>query len=237
MKTNRLPLIFLSLAIFVFGLRGHALFAGNDKVVVAGFTSDRMEERVPVGWELKKYKGTPVVKLEKMEDKFCLHMISDSKSSFGIRKKLKINVEEYPFLNWRWKVVNLPVGGDIRNIDTDDQAMQVYIAFTPTGWPKKLNTPVVGYIWDNEAPKELMVTSPQLLCNKVRYVIVRNKTDKLGEWYTEKRNLYEDYKRLFKDIEKDNLPAITTGIQVSINSQHTGSEGNSYIYDVYFSKN
>lgn len=234
--TNKLSLILLSLIISAFGLCGTTLFAGDDKVIVAKFASDRMEKGVPSGWELKKYKGTPVIKLEKVGDKFCLHMISNSESSFGIRKEFKINVEEYPFLNWRWKAVKLPVGGDVRKTDTDDQAIQIYVAFTAIGWPKKLNTPVVGYIWDNEVPRELMVASSQPLCGKVRYVVVRNKEDKLGEWHTEKRNLYEDYKKLFKDIEKDKLPVTTTGIQFSINSQNTGSEGESYICDVYFSK-
>jgi len=236
MKTNNLSLFFLYLAIFVLGLCGTTLFADDDKVVIAEFASDRMKNDVPADWELKKHKGTPVVRLEKAGDKFCLHMISDSESSFGIRKEFKINVEEYPFLNWRWKAVKLPVGGDVRKTDTDDQAIQLYVAFTAIGWPKKLNTPVVGYIWDNEAPRELMIASSQPLCGKIRYVVVRNKEDKPGEWYTEKRNLYEDYKKLFEDIEEDKLPVTTTGIQLSINSQHTGSEGESYICDVYFSK-
>jgi Protein of unknown function (DUF3047). len=236
MKTERLSFIFLYLAIFVLGLCGTTLFAGDDKVIVAKFASDRMEKGVPLGWELKKYKGTPVVRLEKVGDKFCLHMISDTESSFGIRKEFKINVEEYPFLNWRWKAVKLPVGGDVRKTDTDDQAIQIYVAFTAIGWPKRLNTPVVGYIWDNEAPRELMVASSQPLCGKIRYVVVRNKEDKPGEWYTEKRNFYEDYKKLFKDIEEDQLPVTTAGVQFSINSQNTGSEGESYICDVYFSK-
>ena len=236
MRTNKLSFVFLYLAIFVLGLSGTTLFAGDDKVIVAGFASDRMGKEVPSGWELKKYDGTPVVSLEKVEDKFCLHMISDTESSFGIRREFKINVRAYPFLNWRWKAVKLPEGGDVRKTETDDQAIQIYVAFTAIGRPKRLNTPVVGYIWDNEAPRELMVASSQPLCGKIRYVVVRNKEDKLGEWYTEKRNLYEDYKKLFKDIEEDKLPVTTTGIQFSINSQNTGSEGESYICDVYFSK-
>ena len=145
-------------------------------------------------------------------------------------------MEEYPFLNWKWKVTKLPKGGDVRKADTDDQAMQIYVAFTATGWPKKLNTPVIGYIWGNEAPKGLMVTSSQPLSGKVRYVVLRNKSDELNEWYTEKRNVSEDYKKLFSDIKGGKLRDIE-GISFYINSQHTKSEGESYIYDVYFTKN
>ncbi|MBE9546036.1 MAG: hypothetical protein IMF10_00905, partial [Proteobacteria bacterium] len=48
--------------------------------------------------------------------------------------------------------------------------------------------------------------------------------------------IYKDYKKLFKDIEGDKLPKTTAGFRFSINSQHTKSKGDAYIYDVYFSK-
>jgi len=81
-----------------------------------------------------------------------------------------------------------------------------------------------------------MVTSPQPLAGKVRYVVIRDKNDKPGEWYTEKRNIYEDYKKLFPDID-GGTPRDVKGISFYINSQHTKSEAESYIYDVYFSEN
>lgn len=235
MKNNKFILFFLLIAFVILGLSKTVLSGGNDTFPVAGFDSDKMKKGVPVGWKLEKKKGTPVITLEKVGDRFCLHMASDSKSSFGIKRETGVNVEEYPFLNWKWKVTKLPKGGDVRKADTDDQAMQIYVAFTATGWPKKLNTPVIGYIWGNEAPKGLMVTSPQPLCSKVRYIVVRNKSDELGKWYEEKRNVSEDYKKIFSDIKGGKLRDIE-GISFYINSQHTKSEGDSYIYDVYFSK-
>ncbi|MBE9546400.1 MAG: DUF3047 domain-containing protein, partial [Proteobacteria bacterium] len=130
MKTSRFSLFIFSLTvIFIFGLFGHALSGGDDTddtVVVAEFASADMNEGAPVGWKLEKHKGMPVIKLEKVGDKFCLHMTSDDKSSFGIQKAIEVDVQEYPFLNWRWKVTKLPVGGDVRKADTDDQAMQLY---------------------------------------------------------------------------------------------------------------
>jgi hypothetical protein len=236
MKTNKFILFFSVIVFVILGLSQTALSGGNDVFSVAGFDSDKMKKGAPVGWKLEKKKGTPVITLEKVGDRFCLHMASDSKSSFGIKREIGIIVEEYAFLNWKWKVTKLPKGGDVRKADTDDQAIQIYIAFTATGWPKKLNTPVIGYIWDNECPKDTMVTSSQPLSGKVRYVVLRNKSDGLNEWYTEKRNVSEDYKKLFPDIEGGKLRDVK-GMSFYINSQHTKSEGESYIYDVYFSKN
>ncbi|HOO90842.1 MAG TPA: DUF3047 domain-containing protein, partial [Syntrophales bacterium] len=134
-----------------------------------------------------------------------------------------------------WKVAKLPAGADVRNADTDDQAIQIYVAFKPTGWPAKLKTPTIGYIWDVECPKDTVVTSQQTLADKVRYIVIRDKSDTLNEWYEEKRNLMEDYKKLFPDID-EGQPRDIIGISFYINSQHTKSEAESYIHNVRFSR-
>lgn len=217
-------------------LSGVSAMAEGDTVPVTAFTSGKLEKGAPQGWELKKSKGTPDFALEKTESGYVLHLKSDSSTSYGIAKELKLSQGEYPFLNWKWRVDKLPAGGDVRKSDTDDQAIQIYVAFEETGWPAKLKTPLVGYIWDNECPKGTTVTSTQPLADKVRYIVIRDKTDTRGEWYTEKRNIFDDYKTLFPDID-GGAPRDIKGISVYINSQHTKSEAESYLADVFFSKN
>lgn len=236
MKIGKAFLVFSVIVIFICGFSGAVFSGGDDTLVIAGFNSGEMKDGAPVEWELVKKKGTPVIKLEKVGDKFYLHMVSDSDSSFGIKRDIKVNTSKYPFLNWKWKAVKLPKGGDVRKADTDDQAIQIYVGFKATGWPAKLNTPLIGYIWDNEVPKDTVVTSPQPLSGKVRYIVLRNKSDELNKWYEEKRNIAEDYKKLFPDIEGGKLRDVE-GISFYINSQHTKSEGESCLYDVYCSKN
>lgn len=203
---------------------------------VAGFDSAQMQNGVPAGWILDRKRGAPDIKLEKGSDIYCLHMRSNNESSFGIKTGIKVNIKEYPYLNWRWKAIRLPDGGDVRKSAKDDQAIQLYVAFTPTGFPEFLNTPVLGYIWDNEAPKGWTGRSTQIGAGKLRYVVVRNYTDKLGQWYTEKRNIYEDYKNLLKDVKSADPPGLTYGVQFHINSHNTRSGADSYICEVYFSR-
>ena len=210
--------------------------AGKNIVQVAGFDSPQMSKGAPSGWLLDRRKGTPFVKLEKGSDIYCLHMLSNEASSFGVKKGIKVDVKEFPYLNWRWKAVQLPDGGDVRKTKTDDQAIQVYVAFTPTGFPAALNTPVMGYIWDNESPKGWTGRSMQIGGGKLKYAVVRNNTDQLGQWYTEKRNIYEDYRKLFKDVKGGDPPTLTHGVQFHINSQNTASTAEGYICEVYFSR-
>jgi len=98
-----------------------------------------------------------------------------------------------------------------------------------------LNTPVVGYIWDNEAPRGWTGRSDQIGGAKLRYLVVRNKADRLGEWYTEKRNLAEDSRKLLGDLK--GVDVVTHGIELYINSQRTKSEAEGWIADVFFSRN
>jgi hypothetical protein len=207
----------------------------TDIVRVAGFDSAQMQKDCPAGWLLDIKKGEAAISLERGSQIYYLHMKSND-SSYGVKNGIKVDIKEYPYLNWRWKVTTLPDGGDVRKSGTDDQAMQIYVAFTPTGFPEALNTPVLGYIWDNEAPKGWTGRSSAIGGGKLRYVVVRNKMDRLGQWYTEKRNIYEDYKKLLKDVECADPPGVTHGVEFYINTQNTKSTAESYVGDVYFSK-
>ncbi len=227
--------ILFFIALCVITLPGAVLAGGDNRLNIAGFDSNKMENGAPSGWELVEKKGVPNLVLESVNGRFALHMKSNSESSFGIKKEMDVTIKEYPFLSWEWKVAMLPVGADVRDADTDDQAIQIYVAFKPTGWPAKLKTPTIGYIWGVECPKDTVVTSPQPLADKVRYIVLKNKSDTLNEWYQEKRNLIDDYKKLFYDID-DGQPRDIVGISFYINSQHTKSEAESWIYDVRFSR-
>ncbi len=215
-----------------------ALCAGSSAAVipVTKFRSLEMPGGAPAGWALEKKVGTPSLKVEKEGEAFYyLRLFSPGSSSFGVRTSARVNVKEFPILSWRWKVERLPVGGDVRKKAADDQALQVYIAFKETGFPAVLNTPVIGYIWDNEAPKGWSGRSTQIGGDKMRYVVLRNKTDKTGQWYTERRNIYEDYKKLFGDINGGEPLGVTTGLQVHINTQRTKTPAGGMIGDIYFS--
>jgi outer membrane protein OmpA-like peptidoglycan-associated protein len=202
---------------------------------IAKFRSFDPSSGAPAGWTLETKTGKPNLSLEKEGEAYYLRMISRGDSSFGVRKAARVNVKEYPILTWRWKVEKMPVGGDVRKPSTDDQALQVYVAFKETSFPAALHTPVIGYIWDNEAPKGWMGPSSQIGGGKMRYIVLRNKTDRLGQWYTERRNIYEDYKRFFADINHGEPLGETTGLQLHINSQHTRTYAEGLIGDISFS--
>ena len=208
-------------------LTATSLFAGDENIMVIDkFSSDKDSNGIPLGWKLEEREGKAEVGIEEEEDNFYLRFVSRN-SSFGLKKKLKFKIEDFPILSWRWKVSKLPEGGDVRKKSTDDQAAQVYVAFPK--FPATINTRLIGYIWENEAPKGSMVTSKRW--SKLKYIVLRDKTDQLNQWVMERRNVYEDYKKLF---EED--PPKVGGISLYINSQHTESDAESCFDDVFFAK-
>ena len=203
-------------------------------IPVTKFNTPAMPGGIPYGWKLEKKAGRPLMNMEKAGNAFYLRLISKGDSSFGIRKEARVDVKKFPMLCWRWMVTKLPRGGDVRKSAKDDQAVQVYVAFKESG-VMGMNTPVIGYIWDNDAPKGWSGRSPQIGGGKLRYIVLRNKTDNVGKWYMEKRNVYQDYKRLFADVNGGEPQGATTGLQIYINSQRTKSPAESLIGDIYFS--
>jgi outer membrane protein OmpA-like peptidoglycan-associated protein len=228
---TKIPPVFFLLLFFVCAA---STSADASVIPVTKFRSLELPGGAPIGWALEKKVGTPSLKMEKHGDNYYLHLLSHGNSSFGVRTSSRVNVKEFPIISWRWKVNKLPVGGDVRKKAADDQALQVYIAFKETGFPAALNTPVIGYVWDNEAPKGWSGRSTQVGGNKLRYIVLRNKTDKTGQWYTERRNIYEDYKRLFSDINGGEPLGVTTGLQLYINTQRTKTPAEGVIGEICF---
>jgi hypothetical protein len=217
---NQASIIALTILFFLFV----PAKADNDRLIIESFSKGADEKGVPLDWELKEKEGTPIIKLEKEDDIYALHLISEQ-SSFGVAKNVNIDIKEYPYINFRWKVIELPRNGDFRKKETDDQAAQIYVAFGTF----KLTAKIVGYLWENKAPKLTTGVSPAW--SKTRLIVLESGPEKIGKWVCEKRNIYNDYKELF---EKE--PPEARLISLYINSQHTKSRAESYFGEIYFSK-
>jgi len=177
----------------------------------------------PKGFTKEVKVGQPQVELQNSTLK-----LSSKKTSFGLKKDLKASIKDYPYIHWSWQARNLPKGGDFRKKETDDQAGQLYVLFPR--FPAKVNTLMLGYLWENETPKGTSGTSTAW--SKLRCIVLRDKTDPLGVWYNESRNVYEDFKKLFNEE-----PPELGGVAIYINSQHTGSEAEILYGPIFFTKN
>lgn len=210
---NFLPVLLASVLFFT------APAWADDVLSIADFSGD-LSRRVPAGWELKEKSGRADIAVVKDEGLAAVRFRS-SNTSFSLQKKVRVDLKQYPFLTWKWKVTKLPAGGDFRKSKTDDQAAQLFLAFS--------KTKAIVYIWDTTAPQGLMESTSPVPFMKVKVVVLESGAARTGTWITESRNVYEDYKKLF-----DAEPQIVNGIRLQINSQHTGTSAESYFADVAF---
>jgi hypothetical protein len=180
--------------------------------VLADFTTGR--EPVPKCWELSVNSGEAQLQLVQDDGQQALYMRSDQ-ASFALQKKERIPLQETPWLVWQWKVTAIPRGGDFRRSATDDQAAQLIVAFSSSHF--------LTYIWDSTVPKGTLASAPAPLFKKLFALVVQSGTSGMGIWFTERRNLIEDYKKAYNE-EAEALE----GIRIQINSQHTSSQAESY---------
>ena len=176
--------------------------------------------KFPPDWQVKATHGKPDVSVCPEADSSCLHFRS-ARSSFALEHPVDVDLTRLPYLTWRWKVAQLPGGGDFRHGSTDDQAAQVLVAFD--------DRRVISYIWDTSAPKGSEMKTSFLPLVHVFSVVCESGYADVNRWISENRNVAADYERAYGKA----APHVK-GLRLQINSQHTGTAAESYFGEVAF---
>lgn len=194
----------------------------EDRVVVADFSSAVAKDGPPAGWELSEKSGKADLAVVKDGGVSAVRFRS-ANTSFSIQKEVKVDLARFPVLAWKWKVITLPAGGDFRKSATDDQAAQLFVAFS--------KGKAIVYVWSTTVPKGLMQSTSPAPFTTVKLVVMRSGPAEAGTWVSERRNVYEDYKKFFRSE-----PPAVYAMRLQINSQHTGTSAESYFADIAFEK-
>lgn len=182
---------------------------------------------IPVGWQGQNW-GSPAYAftIEDHEGQRVLHLKShDEGSTISTDIKGKVNLKETPILEWTWKAVTLPRGGNACHKATDDEVGQLYVTWPR--FPEALRSRIIGYIWDTTAPVDTICKSEKT--GTVTYVVVRAGPSDLGRWITEHRNVREDFKKIYG--EEPESPA---AISLAIDSNDTHSTAEAYVGAIFF---
>jgi len=184
---------------------------------------------LPPSWKAQSW-GSPTYtwSIVMDEDRRALHMKSVNEGSLASRDiKGKVNPKDMPIIEWSWKAVTLPKGADSCKKATDDQAIQLYVVWPR--FPEAVRSRVLGYVWDTTEPVGTVCKSEKT--GTVTYFVIRSGTADLGKWLTERRNVCEDYKKVYnEDCEQ---PA---AVSVAIDSNDTGSTAESLVGAIFFKR-
>ena len=90
-----------------------------------------------------------------------------------------------------------------------------------------MRSQIIGYVWDTTQPVGTICKSEK--SGTVTYVVLRSGSAELGKWHTERRNVREDFKKIY-GAEPDNPGAVS----ISIDSNDTSSMSESFVGAVFF---
>lgn len=165
----------------------------------------------------------------------------------GLIRKLRFNASEHPWLSWRWKIEHVLDKGDLRVKQGDDYAARIYVAFEfepqqASLWERiahsvacasagrELPGTMLTYIWANQAPAGTLADNPY--SDRVKMIALQSGNAKANQWIDEKRNIAEDYRRVF-----GREPPPVMGIAIMTDTDNTGESATAYYGDITLSRN
>lgn len=184
---------------------------------------------IPPGWKGQQW-GSPAYDFVVTDDggKKVLHLKSkDEGSTISREVKGKVDLKETPVLEWSWKMVTLPKGGNSCVKAADDQAGQVFVMWPR--FPEQVRSRIIGYVWDTTQPAGKVCKSEK--SGMVTYVVVRSGPADVGKWFTERRNVAQDFKRIYG--EEPEGPGV---VSISIDSNDTRSTSEAFVGGILFKK-
>ncbi|MGZ3569130.1 MAG: DUF3047 domain-containing protein [Thermodesulfobacteriota bacterium] len=226
-----------------------AIRAQSQAMIEEGkFSANIVGLKVPDGWKsltFKKIEKHTTYTLVRDNDTVAIKAVAEASAS-GLTREIKINLKEYPILQWRWKVMNILKKGDVHSKEGDDYPARIYITFEYD--PSKLSffekskykairllygeyppLAAINYIWESKAPIGTMVPNPYT--GRVMMFVIESGSAKLDQWVSEERNVYEDYKKAFKEE-----PTMVSGVAIMTDTDNTGESATAYYGDIVFKK-
>ncbi len=198
------------------------------RVVVEDWSSQPVGAHgIPAGWT--KYAtpgGRPAYDFTVVDDdgRRALRLRSHDDHS-TIAKQIDVDLEATPILEWRWKVVALPDGADVRSRATSDLTGHVFVAWPR--FPEALRSRLIGYGWGAGEPPGSVLRSRK--SGTVTFVILRSGAEGLGRWLTERRDVAADYQKIYGE-RPDNPKAVA----ISIDTNDTHSTASALIGAIAF---
>jgi len=213
------------------------------KVILDDFDKDAYtpgEQTAPIGWS----------KANNKDGRIDYYVMKEGKNTFlraeyipGTKGKIihlqqKYTLNDYRYLSWKWRANKFPnvTKDNLRKLEEPDNVATVYVLFK-SGWSNYL----LKYVWsqyncktvDKEPVFFKSKSSKAFWLIVIRPVRCTNYSisccnDPAKVWLTEKINLEDDFKRLFK---KDWLPEYIEGIGILVDGDDTSTAGVSADFD------
>jgi len=165
-------------------------------------------------------------------------------SASGFYRRIRIDPARHQVIEWRWRILQPLAHADPRDPSHEDSPARLVICFH--GDVKRLdigerNTlrfykaltgellpyAMLMYTWSSDAPVGTVAASVHT--NKIQMIVVENGASKTGEWREFRRNVLEDYRRVFGEEPSD-----IVAVGVLTDADHTPAKARTQYGDITF---
>ena len=188
--------------------------------LVADFSGESLHE-----WQEKSFVGNTRYQFVTDGERVALEATADGTAS-GLFREIEIDLNKTPYLNWSWWIDDVLHGNDETVKSGDDYPVRIYVVVS--GGLFFWRTRAINYVWSNNQPIEHHW--PNAYTSRAVMLAVRTGNKQRGQWLNEKRNIREDFSRLF-GIDIDQIDAVA----IMSDSDNSGGQVRARYGDIYFS--
>jgi hypothetical protein len=219
----------LTLAVSALAVLALVSLAFAAKLVVEDWAAHPTGARgIPAGWRAYETPGgRPTYDFVVAEDEGRRALrVSGRDEHSTIAKEIHVDLQATPILEWRWKIVELPAGADVRKRATSDLTAHVLVVWPR--FPEALRSRLIAYAWGTSEPAGSVERSRKT--GTVTFFILRSGSEHLGRWLTERRDVVADYRRVYGEP-----PENPRAIAISIDTNDTHGTASALIGPIAFS--
>ncbi|HEY7867858.1 MAG TPA: DUF3047 domain-containing protein [Methylomirabilota bacterium] len=172
-------------------------------------------------------------------ERWVLRAESEAAAS-ALYRPLDLDPKVHRVLSWRWRVDGVLSRADPSRKDGDDYPARVYVAFqyesaTASLWERSRFAfyrllygryppgVALNYVWESRLPAGTVLDNAYTARAKI--IVVRSGTEQAGHWVVERRDIYEDFRRI---VGRE--PPRIAGIALMTDTDDTGEHAVAY-YD------
>lgn len=213
---------------------------------VAPFSTARPGTTLPQGWESRRIteQKRPTV-YELVDDNGAVVLRARAEAAAtGLGYPVSFDLRATPIVEWRWKISRLIPNADNKTALREDAPVRLVfefdgdksklsltertgLAFAQSNSGREAPYATMMYIWSNTYPVDDVFPNPRT--GRVQMVVASSGSQGVGAWQTLRRNVYEDYKRAFREE-----PGRLKAVGVLTDTDNTGETVDAWYGDIRF---